>query len=558
MILSVLVIGAVKWVRADMEAAYNVAPECRNRDWVGEIRPLSEYSRCMDVSMYDGMGPVGIYECDGHKDQLYMWCSDLTIRNFQENYCLTVVGNGLSFEPCKFDREEVPSKTQRWWLAHSHYFHDDWGIKQHALCLNPLDLHPDGCYQYPPNSGFAKYSNSYSDYWVFRSRGKQVAWGRIVSQEAPTNVVTYQDWGSQGWGFGKSRTEPAAKGDIEQVCTMYENGEIVNQKTNWCLQRHQDGFQVFDWPCYDDKQQIWKTDFKKNGDWFPLISYFQNEGGDEKCVRARAEDYLWLGECTWRDNEYFKWDEDTDWEPAQGFFNKVGCTESESFKFTYTAGREYSETITSEISFAVGTTISAGIEGVGGIEISAEMSTSMGQDFTRTSNEETTVETTCGNYEDGVKFVHGCMWQFMVEVKYKWADDHVMKYKPVMTKCTRKDEEPKCAPLWMCADPECTKCKPMDEGYRAMDTEDELDIKGKLKAEGEKPRSPTFGEDKDAKELEDKGTMNIAAVVSLSVLGVLAVAAIVFLVVQRKNAAAREAVAAEVASGQKDEAEAIA
>merc|ERR1711860_50418 len=69
----------------------------------------------------------------------------------------------------------------------------------------------------------------------------------------------------------------------------------------------------------------------------------------------------------------------------------------------------------------------------------------------------------CEYYDNGDKFIGGCMWQLQVEFKSNINNDS-LRWSPQIVRCTGSMIEPKCPPFHKCVNKICNLCE--EEGLK--------------------------------------------------------------------------------------------
>ena len=229
---------------------------CANPLIIGELRNLQSH-QCVDIPGYDGAGSLQTYECDGYADQQLILCGDGTIRNEARNYCFTPQGTGdvdVSSSACQH-YPEIPD-SQKWQLGRTLKYYDLGGMIQEAREI--INVASGKCldvrgYDGHGNIGVYKCEDRHDQYFYFRSRGKQVARGRLRNEKS--NQCLDVD-GSDGKGNVKMSS---CQDTADQWFRFYENGELVNEKSRQCVAvaSYSGTGNIQIYPCGGGFHQMW-------------------------------------------------------------------------------------------------------------------------------------------------------------------------------------------------------------------------------------------------------------------------------------------------------------
>lgn len=85
---------------------------------VGYFRPRRDMNKCLDVvggKFYNG-AQLQIWDCSGHTNQQFMWCSDNRIASaMNDNYCIDIPQSGSSIQPAYLQMWECNGHTNQQW-----------------------------------------------------------------------------------------------------------------------------------------------------------------------------------------------------------------------------------------------------------------------------------------------------------------------------------------------------------------------------------------------------------------------------------------------------------
>eukprot|EP00794_Sanderia_malayensis_P002335 gene2335-biopygen2069 len=161
---------------------------CANHFAFGELCNLKS-RQCIDLANTGGVGSMQIHDCDSYADQHFFLCGEGTISNQKVNYCITPQGlggkwNRLASAPCRL-YPGIP-KSHKWRLGRFKTFYDARGIKQTAREI--INFASGKCVDIVKRGGHGAIGlfpceNQNDQYFYFRSRGKQVARGRLRNEK---------------------------------------------------------------------------------------------------------------------------------------------------------------------------------------------------------------------------------------------------------------------------------------------------------------------------------------------------------------------------------------
>ena len=149
---------------------------------------------------------------------------------------------------------------------------------------------------------------------------------------------------------------------------------------------------------------------------------------------------------------------------TQRIYNKIQYSTTES------------ETSTAEITAA----IEAKTKFFGG-SLSRSESSSLSKEWKRSQSQTNMITFTCENYDSGKPFVRGCMWQLQVTTKERYSENE-MTWTPLIVKCTRNLEKPKCPPFTRCMDEDCTRCEEIPTSRTGLNKRFLLNLNKKIKS----------------------------------------------------------------------------
>ena len=434
---------------------------CTNPIEIGELRVLNS-KLCVDIEGKSGAGHIKTYHCDGLNDQQLIFCGDGTIRNEQMNYCFTPGKNGdgnLVSAACGL-YPAIPN-YQKWRLGRPRTFTDNGGIMQVAMeiinvksgmCMDVSGASGSG------NIGIYSCTNEDDQYFFLRSRGKQMAYGRLVVQKSGLCLDVA---GSSGGREEKNVDIYNCEDAGDQWFRFYENGEVVNDKSRLCLDvTGQSGIgNVVVHPCEGAKDQMWSRPNQYcEGEYCSFRNIKSGQCLDVEGSEAAKGANVLTYQCQGLPDQRFKWVSEK-WVTPDSKWTMVGCNQNGKVTQQISNMVSYSETVTNEMSMEIGSTIEAGVL-FGGVEVSTSISNSLSKQWTKSQAYTETITFTCENYDTDEVFTRGCMWQLAVTTKPTTNEDK-LNWAPQIVKCTSNSNEPKCPPFTRCLDKECTKCEEM-------------------------------------------------------------------------------------------------
>ena len=429
---------------------------CTNPLVIGELWNLRS-KRCVDIRGDDGEGSVQTYKCDGREDQQIILCGDGTIRNERLNFCFTPNGKGnakVNSKRCIF-YPQIP-KNQRWRLGRKKRFYDNGGIKQEARKI--INMESGKCLDVQGTDGTGKIQvykceNKNDQYFYFRSRGKQIAFGRLINEKSRRCLDVS---GSDGKGNVKIYK---CEDKQDQWFRFYENGEVVNEKSKRCLDvSGSDGtgnIQIY--YCEDKRDQMWSRPKKLcNGDYCSFVNKRSN-----KCLDVSGKDGkggVKTYDCEGLSDQRFKW-EAGKWTPPKAKWFMVGCNKNGKVSHSITNSVAFGSTVTKTVTIEVASSIESALK-FGSVSVSTTVSSSLSTAWTKSHSEKSSIHFACEFHDNGAQFKGGCMWQLQVDTK-KVSTGKWLTWKPQIVRCTSSDKEPSCPPFTKCTNKGCTRCKKM-------------------------------------------------------------------------------------------------
>lgn len=326
---------------------------CTNPLTIGELR-VKQSKKCVDISGGTGQGEVQAGTCDGGDDQQIILCGDGTIRNEKANFCFEEESNGnVKSKTCSL-MNGIPAK-QRWRKGTSKTFTDYGGISQTATQI--INEGSQKCLDVSGSSGEGNIlvynCQNYDDqYFYFRSRGSELKFGRLQNEESDLCLdVT----GSNGQGdVGMYNCQDQE----DQWFRFYENGEIVNEKSRYCLDVSGSGSgNVLTYSCQDATDQMWSMPTTYcNGDYCSFVNQQSSKCLDVSGVDGTGNVLEY--ECQAISDQRFKWIADK-WETPTATWNNVGCNQNGNVQRTVSSSLTTSASITSTLTLEVTSTIGA-------------------------------------------------------------------------------------------------------------------------------------------------------------------------------------------------------
>ena len=387
---------------------------CANPLIIGELRNLKS-RQCVDIPGYDGAGSLQTFECEGYADQQIILCGDGTIRNEARNYCFTPKGTGnvdVSSSACQH-YPAIPN-SQKWRLGRTIKFYDAGRILQEAREI--INVASGKCldvsgYDGRGNIGVHTCENLYDQYFYFRSRGKQVARGRLRNEKS--NQCLDVD-GHNGEGNVKMYN---CEDQADQWFRLYENGELVNEKSRQCLDvdGHDGTGNIKIYPCEDRLDQMWtRPTTLCNGDYCSFVNK-----KSRKCLDVSGYDGkggVSTYNCEGLPDQRLKFVSDR-WTAPTAKWVVVGCNMNGKVSQWISNTVSYSSTITTTVT----TEVSASIESdlvFAKATVSTKVSTSLSTAWTRSQSGTTRVIYSCDYFDNKETFTGGCMWQLEVLIVY--------------------------------------------------------------------------------------------------------------------------------------------
>ena len=450
--------------------------ECRNPLHIGALWNKKSQG-CVDIAGNDGAGDVYFGRCDGKDDQQMIFCGDGTIRNEQANLCLTVyksywaqyfawwVTKWHTIYYIKSQACEMipgPSDAQLWSLTAGSNFTDSRGKRQTAFKL--INKKYKSCVASKRYGvRLSMWQCKDAPLWYFRRRGQIKFVGRMINKKSNQCLTPNNK------GLGAVYAGPC-KVQKQQLWKWYENGDIVNAKSGQCLdvEGGSGRGKVLVWYCNGGPDNYWKN-VTQLCDSDGYCGLYNVKAKGKGCLGVSG--YSGVGRaisetCGATADLRFKIEHPGNaiWTTPHVDWQLVGCNMNGAVLQEISNSYEYSEEMTSETSVEISVAYEAGVE-VGGASVSKSVGINIGTSLSKTwsssrQHEKSTMYK-CDSYDNGKKFVKGCMWQ--LNVKTKNRNNHKeLSWSPQIVRCSSSQKEPKCPPFTTCLDEECTKCKEID------------------------------------------------------------------------------------------------
>nr|AOO35152.1 chrysaoralin [Chrysaora quinquecirrha] len=427
---------------------------CTNPLVIGELR-IKKSRQCVDIDGKDGAGNVQTHECEGDDDQQIILCGDGTIRNEARNYCFTPRGSGndnVESSACQH-YPRIPAR-QKWRLGRSKKFYDMGGILQEAREI--INVESNRCldvsgYDGTGNIGVYHCENKDDQYFYFRSRGKEVAFGRLRNEKSSQclDVSGYD---------GKGNVQMYDCEDKkDQWFKFYENGEVVNEQSRRCLDvSGYDGTGNIGTYCCEDKHdQMWSRPSQLcNGE---SCSFVNKKSG--QCLDVSGYDGrggVATYHCEGLADQRLKWVTDK-WTAPNAVWVMVGCNQNGKVSQWLSNTVSYSSTITHTVTVEVGASMEADLV-FAKATVSTKVSTSLSTAWTKSQSGTTRIVFTCEYYDNQEAFTGGCMWQLRVDTKHV-NSGRLLTWSPQITRCTTSNTQPRCPPFTKCVDKACSLCQ---------------------------------------------------------------------------------------------------
>ena len=383
---------------------------CSNPLIIGELRNLKS-KQCIDIPGIDGVGSLQTHQCEGYPDQKIILCGDGTIRNEARNFCFTPDGDGnvdVSSSPCKH-YPKIPS-SQKWRLGGQKSFNDVGGILQVARkiinvasgkCLDVSGRDGHG------NIGVYQCQNLDDQYFYFRSRGRQLASGRLRNEKSNQCLDVSGDDGK-----GKVLMFNC-ENELDQWFRYYENGELVNEKSGQCLDVSGDDGKgnILIHPCEDMLDQMWQRPSSLcNGDYCSFLNKKSKDCLDVSGVEGKGG--VGTHACEGLADQRLKFVSDK-WTAPTAKWVMVGCNQNGKVSHEISNTVSYSSTITTTITTEVSSSIESDLV-FASATVSTKISTSLSAAWTQSQSGTTKTVYTCNSYDNQETFTGGCMWQLQV------------------------------------------------------------------------------------------------------------------------------------------------
>ena len=383
---------------------------CSNPLIIGELR-VYRSKQCVDLPGKNGVGSAHTHRCDGGADQKLILCGDGTIRNEARNYCFTPTGYGnanVKSSPCRH-YPSIP-RIQKWRFGRTKRFYDNGGILQEAKEI--INVHSGKCLDVSGRNGYGNigvYSceNLNDQYFYFRSRGRQLAYGRLRNEKSGQclDVVGVDGRGNVNMYHCEDKAD--------QWFRFYENGELVNEKSGECLDVSGRGGHgnIGMYPCEDLKDQMWTIPRQLcNGDYCSFVNKRSGRCLDVKGVNGKGGVITYHCEGLADQRLMFVTDK---WTSPTAEWVLIGCNGNGKVSHSISNTVTYSSTITATVSTEVSATMEKGVI-FAKAAVTAKVSTSLSTAWTHSRSGTTKTDLSCDNYDNGDDFTRGCMWQLKV------------------------------------------------------------------------------------------------------------------------------------------------
>ena len=405
-----IVIFALLIEQLSFEVAAQVL--CSNPITIGELR-VYKSKRCVDLPNKNGVGSAQTHLCDGGADQKLILCGDGTIRNEARNYCFTPTGYGndnVRSSPCRV-YPSIPN-IQKWRFGRTKRFYDSGGILQEAKEI--INVHSGRCLDVRGrnghgNIGVYRCENLPDQYFYFRSRGKQIAFGRL------RNEKSHQCLDVSGYDGKGNVNMYNCENKADQWFRYYQNGELVNEQSGYCLDvsGHNGHGNIGMYPCEDRTDQMWRIPKQYcNGKY---CSFVNKKSG--RCLDVSGWDGrggVGTYHCEALADQRLKFVSDR-WTAPTAKWVSVACNGNGKVSHAISSSVSYSSTITTTITTQVSASIEADLV-FGKSSVSTSISTSLSTAWTNTHSASSTITLSCDTYDNGDAFARGCMWQLHVRI----------------------------------------------------------------------------------------------------------------------------------------------
>lgn len=206
-----------------------------------------------------------------------------------------------------------------------------------------------------------------------RQRGKALSTGKLYNEKSGKCLeVDKTD------GKGSVDTHDCTN-ELDYFWTYYENGELINHQSNWCLAGLLSYVGMA--PCNDENSTKWDRPVTlSNGEY---KSYYNRQY--KKCLDIIADGGVGSADlfpCDGLPDQRFK-QLNNSWATPTASWNLIGCNQAGSISQTITNSVSYSEEVTTEVSATISATIEADVV-FGKVSVSTSVSTSLANSWTST------------------------------------------------------------------------------------------------------------------------------------------------------------------------------
>ncbi len=352
---------------------------CTNPLVIGELR-VKKSKQCVDIDGKDGAGNVMTYGCEGDDDQQIILCGDGTIRNSARNFCFTPNNGNVESSACQH-YPSIPPR-QKWKFGRSKKFTDAGGIVQEAKEI--ISLESNKCLDVSGKDGHGNIGvyhceNEDDQYFYFRSRGKEIAFGKLRNEKSNQCLAVDGDDGKGNVNMYNCEDKK------DQWFRFYENGEVVNEKSRRCLDvSGGDGTgNIGIYFCEDRRDQMWSRPAQLcNGDHCAFMNKKSGQCLDVHGTDGRGGVSTYL--CEGLADQRLKFVTDK-WTAPNAVWVMVGCNQNGKVSQWISNTVEYSSTITNTVTIEVGASMGGGLL-FGSATVSTKVSTSLSTAWTRSQS----------------------------------------------------------------------------------------------------------------------------------------------------------------------------
>ncbi len=481
MMSSITLLIAVVLTSFSTESAAQVV--CVDPMEIGELRVLKS-RRCVDIAEFSGSGNVATYYCNGFDDQQIIMCGDGTIRNAKAPHnCLTAGKDGsgnLESIPCEVF-PAIPD-YQKWRFGKSKTFVDNGGIEQEAREIINVK---SGFYMDVAGSGghgniATHFRDGFDDQlFYFRSRGELLGHGRLQNQKSGLCL----DVAGYSGGTGMNVQIYNCEDEPDQYFMFYKNGELVNKKSRLCtdIAKYNGHGNIAMFPCEDETDQMWLRPHQYcHGDYCSFLNKKSSQCLDVAGYDARQEADVATYSCDGAPDQRFRW-VDEKWTTPTATWSLIGCNQNGKVTHKISNTVSYKTSVTQSTSLQVSSTIEAGVI-FKKATVTVSVTASLAKTWEESQSGTKDITFTCENYDSGMAFTRGCMWQLKLTTQQTTKND-LLTWKPQIVKCTSSHTEPTCPPFTRCKDNACTMCEDLPGARKKKSIDESIRWKKMLKIE---------------------------------------------------------------------------